>query len=148
MEKQPTMKPASQQTRVVGALIDYFIILLLIAAEVYLYICFPWVDSILPSHSVLHFIVLYFPFLLTPIAYRILLEYFFSRTIGKMICRTRIVDEDGNKPSFAAICRRQLWRISLGGPITSIYLISYFDEKGNFTRMNHDAHSHTLVIQE
>jgi len=143
---QPTLKNASISTRIIGAVIDQLIILLLIAAELYIY--FSWIESLLPSHSVLQYIVLYLPILLIPFAYRISLEYFFNKTVGKIICRTKVVDEEGNKPSLAAICRRTLWRISIGGPITSIYLISYFDEKGNFTRMNHDVHSRTLVIQE
>ena len=145
---QSTLKIASLQTRVVGTLIDYFIILLLIVAEVYLNIRFPWIDTFLPSHSVWYFIIFCLPFLLTPFAYHFLLEYFFSRTIGKMICRTKVVNEDGSKPSAAAICRRTLWRIYIGGPITTVYLFSYYDENGNFTRMNHDARSKTLVIQE
>ena len=42
--------------------------------------------------------------------YYILTEYFFQRTLGKLITGTKVVTETGEKPSFLAILGRTLCR--------------------------------------
>lgn len=55
------------------------------------------------------FLAIYFFFLY--FIYHFLFEYFFSRTPGKFITNTKVVDEDGNKPSTKILLIRNLCRL-------------------------------------
>ena len=64
--------------------------------------------------------------------YYFLLEFYFGRTLGKWICRTKVVDYNGNKPSAATIARRELYRIVLGTHLESLifYLVRTMTKTG------------------
>ena len=72
-------------------------------------------------------------------------EYKWGKTLGKKICRTRVVNEDGTKPTRDTIAIRTLCRFI---PFDSIsFLFTDVDENGNMTRMWHDTISHTRVVR-
>jgi len=52
----------------------------------------------------IYFFFLYF-------LYHFLFEYFFSQTPGKFVTNTKVVDEDGNKPSLKTLLIRNLCRL-------------------------------------
>ncbi len=62
-----------------------------------------------------------------------------GKTIGKMITRTRVVDEDGNKPDFSNIVGRSLARF---------IPFEMFSFLGSDARGWHDSLSATVVIDE
>jgi uncharacterized RDD family membrane protein YckC len=55
------------------------------------------------------FLAIYFLFLY--FMYHFLFEHFFNRTPGKFITNTKVVDEDGNRPSVKRLLIRNLWRM-------------------------------------
>lgn len=72
-------------------------------------------------------------------------EYSWGKTLGKKICRTMVVNEDGSRPTRNAIAIRTLCRLI---PFDSIsFLFTDVDENGNMTRMWHDILSHTRVVR-
>ena len=76
--------------------------------------------------------------------YSILILYYFSfevstgRTLGKLITRTRVVDEEGNKPSWSKI---------LGRTLTRIVPFEAFTFLGKDGRGLHDRWPKTYVIK-
>lgn len=71
--------------------------------------------------------------------YYLLLEFFFQKTIGKMILKTKVINvHDGTKPSFGVILKRTLSRL--------IGIEALFYLFGN--HLWHDSWSDTVVISE
>ena len=77
--------------------------------------------------------------------YYIFFEARYGATPGKKICRTKVVDENGDKPSLNAIVGRTFCRC------IPFEFISFFftdkDENGSMSRMWHDTITHTRVIR-
>lgn len=77
--------------------------------------------------------------------YYIFFEARYGATPGKKICRTKVVDENGDKPSLNAVVGRTFCRC------IPFEFISFFftdkDENGNMTRMWHDTIPHTRVVR-
>ncbi len=65
-------------------------------------------------------------------------EFFTGRTLGKLITRTRVVDEEGNKPSFRKI---------LGRTFTRLVPFEAFSFLGKDGRGLHDRWPKTYVIK-
>jgi uncharacterized RDD family membrane protein YckC len=77
--------------------------------------------------------------LFTILMYYLVFEYFFQKTIGKLVLGLKVVNEhDGSKPDFKTIVKRTLSRI--------IGLEAIFYLFGN--RLWHDSWSDTVVISE
>lgn len=77
--------------------------------------------------------------LFTILMYYFIFEYFFQKTIGKLVLGLKVVNEhDGSKPDFKTIVKRTLSRII--GWEAIFYLF------GN--RLWHDSWSDTVVISE
>ncbi|MBK3517344.1 RDD family protein [Carboxylicivirga marina] len=76
-------------------------------------------------------------FILLSIIYYTLMESLTGRTIGKLLTKTKVVDEDGNKPSFGTAFIRSLCRIV---PFDGLSFL--FAGKGW-----HDAWSNTTVVE-
>lgn len=78
--------------------------------------------------------------------YYFICEYYWGATLGKKLCRLKVVNEDGTKPSSKTIVQRTLSRF------LPFELISFFftdkDENGNMTRMWHDVLSNTRVVRD
>jgi len=72
------------------------------------------------------------------IVYYFSFEFFTGRTLGKLITRTRVVDDDGNKPS---------WRKILGRTFTRIVPFEAFTFLGKNGRGLHDRWPKTYVIK-
>ncbi|MDJ1502588.1 RDD family protein [Xanthocytophaga agilis] len=78
-------------------------------------------------------------FLFQIICYYIPLEYFAGKTIGKMITRTKVVTEEGEKPDFGTIVGRSCVRI------ISFEVFSFLSE----TPIGwHDKVSGTMVVDD
>ncbi|WP_430817038.1 RDD family protein [Carboxylicivirga sp. RSCT41] len=75
-------------------------------------------------------------FILLSIVYYTIMEALTGRTIGKLITKTRVVDENGNKPDFGTSFIRSLCRIV---PFDGLSFL--FADKGW-----HDAWSKTKVV--
>ena len=91
----------------------------------------PWLEALIASG------ILFF--------YYIFFEARYGATPGKKICRTKVVDENGDKPSLNAIVGRTFCRC------IPFEFISFFftdkDENGSMSRMWHDTITHTRVIR-
>lgn len=70
-------------------------------------------------------------------AYYLLLEFYFHRTLGKFLTRTKVVNRDGAEPTFLAILKRTLSRLIL------IDVFYYLFSKSGL----HDRLSATIVIK-
>jgi uncharacterized RDD family membrane protein YckC len=66
-------------------------------------------------------------------------EFFFGKTIGKFITKTRVVDKTGNRPSFTLLVIRNISRLI---PFDALTYLS--KEK----RGLHDIFSTTYVIKD
>ena len=115
-----------------------------------LYLIGELTNSFLPVPQFQYFSLFFYLFCLTCYIavfffYYYICEYKWGKTLGKKICRTIVVNEDGTKPTRNAIAIRTLCRLI---PFDSIsFLFSDVDENGNMTRMWHDILSHTRVIR-
>ena len=140
------MKYASFTQRVIGGVIDEIAIWSLV------YLLYKWFFPTLffINHPLLCLLGVILLLSVLSYCYYFLLEFYFGRTLGKWICRTKVVDENGNKPSAATIARRELYHMSpwdtLGRPW--FLLGGYYDEDGHLTRMYHDAKSGTKVVKD
>lgn len=76
--------------------------------------------------------------LLIFLAYYLLMEGFFSQTVGKMATRTIVVAEDGTKPSFKQILQRSFSRW------IPFEAFSFFDKQ---SRGLHDKLAKTYVVK-
>lgn len=75
--------------------------------------------------------------LLTYVGYYLVCEWLFGFTVGKLITRTRVVNEDGGKPRFMQILGRSLARFVPLEPVSCF---------GNPPRGWHDKWSGTRVV--
>ena len=75
--------------------------------------------------------------LLLFLGYYCLLEFYFQRTLGKLLTGTKVMNEDGSTPSFKAVFIRTISRII---PIDIFYYL--FSKTGL-----HDRLSATLVVK-
>ena len=92
-------------TRFGNYIIDTIGVMIIIA--IHAFVLDGWLHVIPKDGS--PFLVIYFFFLY--FIYHFLFEYFFSRTPGKFITNTKVVDEDGNKPSIKILLIRNLCRL-------------------------------------
>ena len=83
-------------------------------------------------------LLLFSTFLLTVFSYYLLLEFYFQKTWGKIVTRSKVVTENGEKITFKIILLRTIFRFI---PIDWISYI--FSRKGI-----HDKLSKTKVISE
>ncbi len=81
----------------------------------------------------------YLIFILTMILYYTVIESYFSRSVGKYITRTIVVNEDGSKPDSQTILKRTLCRFI---PFDN------FSFLGSPTRGWHDSISDTYVVNK
>jgi uncharacterized RDD family membrane protein YckC len=77
--------------------------------------------------------------LLTYVAYWTLLEWRLGKTVGKMVTKTRVIDEDGQLPSFWQAFGRFLGRLI---PFDAISVL------GSSVRAWHDRVAETWVVQD
>ena len=144
-DMEQELRYASFTQRLIGCMIDEIAIWGLV------YLLYKWLAPTLffINHPILCISGVILLFLVLSYCYYFLLEFYFGRTLGKWICRTKVVDDDGNKPSAATIARRELYRMSpwdtLGEPW--FLLGAYYDEEGHLTRLHHDAKSGTKVVK-
>lgn len=89
-------------------------------------------DTLMSSISLLIYLGIFF-------GYYFIMESFFGRTIGKLVTRTRVVDESGSRPTAGRIAGRTLARIIPFEPF------SFF---GNEPRGWHDTLSKTWVVKD
>lgn len=127
------MKHPSWESRLINLTIDviviYFLSLFLEAVFVYVFILDENVTSVEYTNYNL-------PFFATFFTYYLFMEYFFSRTIGKMITNTRVFNYDYEKPNFKQILIRTLVRL------TFVEAISYLKPEPDGL---HDSLSSTVV---
>lgn len=71
------------------------------------------------------------------LAYYSVFEYYYHRTLGKLLTRTKVVNRDGNKITFMTIFKRTISRLI---PFDIFYYL--FSKNGL-----HDKLSNTLVIK-
>ena len=74
-------------------------------------------------------------------------EYFFGRTIGKWLCKMRVVSEDRHKPTIKAITIRTICR-SFGLDKASCFLLFKYSPTDGSPLLWHDSLSKTRVIFE
>ncbi len=79
----------------------------------------------------------YFLIIFSTITYYIVFEATTGRTLGKMITKTKVVDENGNKPDFSTILVRTLCRFV---PFNALSFL--FNDRGW-----HDTWSKTRVVE-
>ncbi|WP_299458582.1 RDD family protein [uncultured Microscilla sp.] len=78
-------------------------------------------------------------FYLVKMSYYALMEIFFSKTIGKMITKTKVVDMEGNKPTLFQIIFRSFFRLIPFEPFSFL---------GTDASGWHDKMSDTRVISD
>ena len=72
-------------------------------------------------------------------------EYYFGRTIGKWICGTHVISQDGSSPSALNIAKRTIRRFA---PYEAFsFLFTEIDENGKMVLMWHDECSQTRVVK-
>ena len=144
-DMEQELRYASFTQRWVGCVIDEIVIWSMV------YLLYKWFFPTLffINHPLLCLLGVILLFLVLSYSYYFLLELYFGRTLGKWICRTKVVDDDGNKPSAATIARRELYRMSPWDRLGKPYFLlgAYYDEDGHLTRMHHDAKSRTKVVK-
>ena len=124
---------ASQVLRLIHFIID-FLIILIIDFIITLII---WIIYKTDSEMISNIFILGIYFI-SFFGYYILLEKKFQRTLAKFITKTKVVTENGLKPSFADIIGRTFCRL------IPIDCISYLFTSNGF----HDRLSGTMVIKE
>ncbi|WP_417873970.1 RDD family protein [Xanthomarina gelatinilytica] len=77
-------------------------------------------------------------FLLTHLTYYVIAEGTGGKTIGKMVTRTRVVNEEGEKPSIGKIIIRTLCRIIPFEPFSAL---------SSSGKMWHDSLSKTYLVK-
>lgn len=73
-------------------------------------------------------------------SYHLIFEFLFQKTIGKMFTGTKVVNMQGEKPSFLALLGRTLARYIPFEPLSFLFYGAYP------TKGWHDRLSHTLVV--
>jgi uncharacterized RDD family membrane protein YckC len=121
---------ASNGKRIVNYVIDYFIIRYLLLAIV-IYLNGKYLLTLSPGFEVLIiFVCSFFYFFLT--------EYYFGKTLGKLITRTTVVDEKFKSPTILILLLRTLCRFIPFEPLSG--LISY--------KTWHDSLTKTYVVND
>ena len=105
LQKSNIMPEVDRFTRFGNYIIDTIGVMIIIA--IHAFVLDGWLHVIPEDGS--PFLAIYFFFLY--FLYHFLFEYFFSRTPGKFITNTKVVDEDGNKPSIKILLIRNLCRL-------------------------------------
>ncbi len=132
--EQLSVEPVGRGLRLANLLIDYvcyFILSALVGAGMVLI----WGDAGLSALEQTPDIVLG---VIVMCAYYIPMEAAWGRTIGKLITGTKVVDEDGRAPSWAAVIKRTLSRF------IPFEAFSFF---GKDARGWHDTISRTYVVK-
>lgn len=75
-------------------------------------------------------------FFLLYVMYHFISEYFFGKTLGKFLTKTKVLNEEGEKPSFQQLLIRNLFRLIPLDPFSFL-----FSKRGW-----HDTISKTYVI--
>lgn len=103
------LKPAQWSKRLANVFIDFFFFyVLIITLGVIIALINPnWIDAIANSDSALDRIVS----TLLYISYYVAFEGWLGKTPGKIITKTKVVDKDGQKPTWISIVWRSLGRI-------------------------------------
>ncbi len=96
---------ASKEKRFLNFIIDYIVRFILITV-INILLMFILVNSLL-QNQLFVYLVAY----VTTTLYYLLFEFYTGKTIGKLITKTIVVDENGNKPSFNSILWRTLSRL-------------------------------------
>ena len=124
---------ASMPTRLLNYVIDQIIFLLLIMGHKYIGININLENLQKESPAVLIYLML------LSTVYCLVMEIFFSKTVGKMITRTRVVDVDGEKPTFKALLIRSMCRnIPFDNVSYLVFPFGWHDSISN-TRVVHDT---------
>lgn len=125
--KKRPVGTASTMLRVIHFYVDGFIFsILIIPFQVYALKNPSPILNLLP-------ILMYF-------LYYILLEFYFQKTLGKLVTKSIVVNEYGERPDFKSICYRALTRLVPFEPF------SFFWSKD--ARWWHDSWAKTYVISE
>ncbi|WP_185817093.1 RDD family protein [Hymenobacter metallilatus] len=77
-------------------------------------------------------------FIVLSVAYYLIMEGLFGRTLGKILTRTRVVTDEGLQPSFGDILKRTAWRIV---PFDGL---SFLGDAYGW----HDSRSNTMVVRD
>ncbi|MBA3898729.1 MAG: RDD family protein [Bacteroidetes bacterium] len=120
---------ASKKKRLINFIIDIITIVILVAITVQIEFM---VDNKMPI-KILRVLIIYG-------GCYIPMEYFFGKTVGKFVTRSRVVNRDGSKITFRTAVIRYLCRWI---PFESVSLALGYDAKAW-----HDMLSKTYVIQE
>jgi len=78
------------------------------------------------------------------VLYYLLFEAVFSRTIGKLILRTKVVDIDGNKPTVVSIITRTIIRVVVFEAVSFVLAKGW--SRHQYTGHWHDKWSDTYVV--
>ncbi|WPO80572.1 RDD family protein [Flavobacterium sp. KACC 22761] len=132
----------SDRDRFLNCIIDFFSILIMIFVFTFFVVITgnifqwdvyrPWVETMIN----LGMLGTYLSFAMF---YYLVFESLFGRTIGKFITGSIVVNENGLKPSFSAICIRTLCRLI---PFDQLSFLSKSE------RIWHDALSKTFVVEK
>ncbi len=125
---------AAMPTRLLNYIIDQSVFVMLILAHPYVGINIKLEDLQKASPSMLMYLML------LNTAYYLICELAFSKTIGKMITRTRVVDTEGEKPKPATVIIRSLCRnLPLDNVSFLLFAKGWHDQLSN-TTVVHDAY--------
>ncbi|TAH27746.1 MAG: RDD family protein [Cytophagales bacterium] len=125
---------ASLPTRIINYVIDQLVFFLLIKAHRYLGIEIKIENLQNEDPKVLIYL------LVLSTCYYFFTELFFSKSIGKFITKTRVVNDEGEKPSIAAIAIRSISRnIPLDNLSFLIFSLGWHDQLSK-TRVVHDSY--------
>lgn len=132
--------PTSQKKRFFNFLLDIlFFYLFLFSFGILLGVVMVWfeqdVESMFNVSPVVDHLLTYLFF----ISYYTAFEAIFGKTIGKMITNTKVVNEDGTKPTFGQIVGRSFARLI---PFEAFSLLA------NHPRGWHDTLSRTMVVDD
>ena len=130
LKNSSRMKIADKGTRFGNHIIDNIAVIIIVILHAFV---LDGLLHIIPEDGSpwlgLYFFVLYF-------GYHFLLEFFFGRTIGKFITKTKVVDINGDKPNTKTLFIRNICRLI---PLDNFSFL--FGEDGW-----HDSISETQVI--
>lgn len=128
------INPVSKAKRILNFTIDIFIWQIFTFLVIIAFVISDLVFA--TEHWVEEDVVFKLSYLISFWAYFFCFEYFFNRTIGKMITRTKVVDEFGSRPTAKSIFIRTLIR-----KIPIEYLSFIYSKNGH-----HDVISRTRVV--
>jgi uncharacterized RDD family membrane protein YckC len=102
----------------------------------------PVIDLVIGKSPEEAFWVYWFAILISYFLYYFAFESMLQKTPGKFFTGTRVVMEDGSRPSKATIAKRTLWRFIPNEGLAE-FIRSVLGKKGT---CRHDRRSGTLVI--